>query len=215
MSLPLLFISAFGIAFSGALMPGPVLSAAIQQSSKHGGWAGLVIAAGHSIPEVLVAVGLFYGAIAFLEDNDTALGVIGLAGGGVLFLMAYGMFRYRPETVEAEAGVSRSGRWLEPLAAGAVTSMSNPHWYWWWAFIGLKQVADARGHAVIGLVVFYVGHVLADFVWFGIVGFVIGKGKRIAGGTILRWLIRFCAIFMAAMGAYFAVSGMGTLGMLK
>jgi len=214
MSLPTLFITAFVVALSGALMPGPVLSATIHQTSKHGAKAGLLIAAGHSVPEIAVAVALFYGASAFLENSETLMGAIGVVGGLVLIAMAWAMTRYRPAPIEAEQGAGRDRKWLEPFAAGAITSLSNPHWYWWWAAIGLPYVLKARAHASLGLAIFYAGHIFADFAWFGFVGFAITRGRKIAGGSALKWLVRLCAAFMAALGAWFLVTGMHQLKIL-
>jgi len=214
MTLPLLFTGAFVTALSGALMPGPVLSATIHQASRHGPLAGVMIALGHCIPEIALVSALFFGAMTFIEKNDTFLAVIGLVGGTVLMLLAFSMARYRPKSVGAEEEVRRGGRWIEPLAAGAITTISTPPFYWWWAAVGLPLMADAREHAVIGFGVFYVGHMLADVAWFGFVGAAIARGRTIAGGAAVQWLVRACALFMAGLGAWFVASGLRSLGAL-
>ena len=234
MSLPIIFITAFTIAFSGALMPGPVLTATIHQVAKRGASAGMLSAVGHAILEFALVVALYFGLGRLLENESlfrNVLGSVGLVGGLLLLGMAWGMARYRPKPIEAEEEVGctmenaeckngfgffhfsffishfRCGSWLEPVAAGIVTSLSNPYWIGWWVTVGLPLVAKSRSHALLGLGVFYVGHVLADFTWYGAVGFALAKGRAFAGGTAFKWLIRFCAVFMAAMGVYFIVSG--------
>jgi len=272
MSLPLIFITAFTIAFSGAVMPGPVLTATIHQVAKRGAWAGVLIAAGHAILELVLVVALYFGLGRLLEDErlfNNVLGSVGLVGGALLLGMAWGMARYEVKAIEAEDEGKRKkekgkngeqaeeegkrkkekgknpeqigigeielqdeGRGaecknrlrffpfsffllpsgcLEPVAAGMLTSLSNPYWMGWWVTVGLPLVAKSRSHALVGLGVFYVGHVLADFTWYGAVGFALAEGKAFAGGTAFKWLIRFCSVFMAVMGVYFVVSGIGFL----
>jgi len=274
MSLPLIFIAAFTIAFSGAIMPGPVLTATIHQVAKRGAWAGVLIAAGHAILELVLVVALYFGLGRLLEDErlfNNVLGSVGLVGGVLLLGMAWGMARYEVKAIEAEdegkrkkekgkngeqakeeeegkrkkekgktserlgsgnhecEGNDQEARGkngsrffpfsffllpsgcMEPVAAGMLTSLSNPYWMGWWVTVGLPLVAKSRSHALVGLGVFYVGHVLADFTWYGAVGFALAEGKAFAGGTAFKWLIRFCVVFMAAMGVYFIVSGIGFL----
>ena len=214
MSIPLIFITSFTIAFSGALMPGPVLTATIHQVAKRGAWAGVLIAAGHAILEFALVVALYFGLGRLLENESlfrNVLGSVGLVGGLLLIAMALGMARYRPKPIEAEQSAAANGTWLEPVAAGIVTSLSNPYWLGWWVTVGLPLIAKSRAHALLGLAVFYAGHVLADFTWYGAVGFALAKGRAFAGGAAFKWLIRFCAVFMAAMGVYFIVSGIGFL----
>jgi len=51
-----IFFSSMGIGFSGALMPGPMLSVTIAESYKKGFWAGPLIVLGHAIPEFVLMV---------------------------------------------------------------------------------------------------------------------------------------------------------------
>jgi len=189
------------------MMPGPVLSATIHQVAKRGGSAGVLITVGHAILELALVAGLFFGLEKLLKDQKAALAIVGIVGGLLLLFMAWGMSRYRPKAIEAEQPGLRGGTWLEPVAVGAVTSLSNPLWIGWWMTIGLKYITDSYPHGLFGLGVFYVGHELADFAWYGSLGVALAKGRRFAGGMIFKWLIRACAIFMAAMGLYFLVGG--------
>ena len=56
-----IFISSFIIALSGALMPGPVLTITISESTKRGFIAGPLIVLGHAILEISLLVLLVLG----------------------------------------------------------------------------------------------------------------------------------------------------------
>jgi len=188
-------------------MPGPVLSVTIHQVARRGAWAGLLIAIGHSVLELALMIGLYFGLEQLLKDQEAAMAAIGIFGGLLLLFMAWGMLRYRPLAVAAASADGPRGVWLEPVAAGILTSISNPLWIGWWLSVGLNYISISRTHRLLGLAAFYTGHVLADLAWYGALGVALAKGKDLAGGDFFKWLIRLCALFMAAMGIYFLISG--------
>ncbi len=85
-SLPVIFVTSFVVALSGALMPGPVLALTIGEVARRGFWAGPIIVLGHAIPEILIVIALTRGASEFLADN-LVLGSVGLLGGTTLLGM--------------------------------------------------------------------------------------------------------------------------------
>jgi hypothetical protein len=85
-----IFLSSFLIAFSGAVMPGPVLTVTISESAKRGFWAGPRIILGHGVLEIALIAAMVLG-FADLLKHPAVMGVIGIAGGAVLFWLSYGM----------------------------------------------------------------------------------------------------------------------------
>lgn len=55
-----IFIVSFTIALSGAMMPGPLLTAVISESMKHGRKTGPLIILGHAILEVIMVTILLF-----------------------------------------------------------------------------------------------------------------------------------------------------------
>jgi len=68
----ILLISIFGTSFllalSGALMPGPVLTVTISESSSRGFWAGPLIIVGHGILELCLVIMLWSGILMSLAN---------------------------------------------------------------------------------------------------------------------------------------------------
>ena len=64
MELVLLFSNSFLVGFSGAMMPGPLLTVGIAETPRSGWRTGPIISIGHAIAEVVVVVLLSAGVVA-------------------------------------------------------------------------------------------------------------------------------------------------------
>ena len=65
-----IFLTSFGIAFSGALMPGPLLSATISESIRRGPSTGPLFILGHGILELILIAALFLGLAPILVQKE-------------------------------------------------------------------------------------------------------------------------------------------------
>ena len=152
-----LFTTAFMVAFSGAMMPGPLLTVAINQSLRRGIVVGPLISMGHGLMEILLSA-LLVGLGQLLEHGLVAAAVA-LGGGLVLAWMGYGMIRegWQGEiSLDLEQGKEqRDGKGA--FAAGVVATVANPYWLLWWATIGANFVALARECPGLGF--FFSGHI--------------------------------------------------------
>ncbi len=207
-TLPAIFLSSFAIAMSGALMPGPVLTVTISESAKRGFWAGPKVVLGHGILEGVLLALLVAGFARFINE-PLFLGPVGLIGGGVLIWMALGMLKeVRGLSLDLSAGRGFSGG---PVTAGVVTSLSNPYWILWWATIGLGYVLVSMKWGVVGIAVFFAGHILADLLWYSVISFLVSRGRRYIRLPIYRGMVRTCAVVLMIFGLYFSASGINYL----
>ncbi len=207
MELITLFFLSFGVGFSGAMMPGPLLAVDIAESPRQGWQTGPVISIGHAIAEIAVVVALALGFVA-LNENETLARGISIVGGAALFIMGIHMgydVLKRRLAYEAEKGERRSQRRL--AGKGLVATLSNPYWFVWWATTGLAFVVKSLKFGVIGPVVFYFGHIMSDFVWYSAVSVIVWQGKHIIMGKGLKALILCCAVFLVYLGVSFIVDG--------
>lgn len=203
-----IFLSSFIIAFSGAMMPGPLLTATISESVQRGPMAGPMLILGHAILELVLLIALFLG-LAPLLSHEIAFVIISLAGGSILIWMAFGMFKSLP-TLELNL-VSEGPSRGHLLKTGILMSLANPYWTIWWATIGLGLILHSQEKGVPGVLSFYLGHILADLVWYAIVSTAIGKGKKFMSTRIYRGLIGGCAVILVGFSLFFIISGFKTL----
>ncbi len=209
MPLTLLFPTAFLTALSGALMPGPVLFVTLRHSAAGGRWAGPLVVVGHALVEAPLVAAVVLGLRERLR-GDAFLGTVGLAGGAVLLAMSAGMLRSLPSLHLPGPGEAREDGApgaMGVVVAGAVTSLSNPYFFLWWATIGMGLLAKAAPYALPGYAVFYVGHVLADLVWYAAVAESVHRGRKVLSDRAYRVLVGVLAVCLAGFAVWFAWGG--------
>jgi threonine/homoserine/homoserine lactone efflux protein len=202
-------IYSFMLALSGALMPGPLLTATVEESVRHGPRAGPLLVAGHAILEFALVAALFLGLAPLLKDNRVTAG-ISLAGGAILVWLAFGMFRTLPSLSIADPGSLKGGQG-RLITSGILVSLSNPYWTIWWATFGLAYILQSREFGMAGVAVFFTGHILADFAWYSLVSLSIGKGRRFLTEVMYRGLVGFCAVFLLGFACWFLWGGIKVL----
>lgn len=213
-----IFLTSFIVGLSGALMPGPVLTATISHTLQRGFWAGPWVVLGHGVLELTLVLALFYG-IGSVIQQPVVLGIMGVTGGIILIWMGAGMLYQAPHLSFSTAiqpnpitpRVSTPARWYRlshhPAGAGLLTSLSNPYWALWWATIGLGYVGLAQGLGVAGIVSFYGGHILSDLVWYSLVSWGFAWGRAFISDKLYRKLIFGCGLFLIGFGLYFGFLG--------
>lgn len=204
-----LFWSSFVVGLSGALMPGPVLTATISEVMKRGFKAGPLIVAGHAILEICLLIVIVAGFGPWIT-RDTTMGVLGIGGGGLLILMGIQMAVTARKAADlavaskAEPQTAIRG----PVLTGILTSVSNPYWAIWWATIGLNYAALALKSSFAGLASFYTGHILADLAWYSIIAAAVASGRKICSRAVHIALIALCGVVLVGLGVYFFLGGL-------
>lgn len=197
------------IGFSGAAMPGPVTALIVTETTKRGFIAGPLITVGHVLLELAMVGALFFGLRDVLDQNWVA-GSIGIVGGLVLLWMGYDIVRsawhgevsLRLTQSTQEAKSSRN-----PVLGGILTTIINPYWFLWWATVGAAALITFRGFGISGIIAFYFGHTLADWVWNNSIALAVAGGRRGMNERVYRGVLIACGGFMIAMSVYFLVSG--------
>ena len=200
-----IFATSFVVAFSGAAMPGPVMTATISESARRGPMAGPLIVAGHAVLELGLVILIMLGLAPFLQ-RGWVFATIALVGSLMLARMAWSMLRSIP-TLSIHADAREQGG-TNLMVTGAVLSLSTPYWTLWWATIGLGYILYSARFGAAGVAFFFVGHILGDLVWYSAISLAIGKGRRFLSDRSYRVLIGSCAVFLLALACWFAWSGM-------
>jgi threonine/homoserine/homoserine lactone efflux protein len=209
-TLLLIFTTAFTVAFSGAMMPGPLLAITITETTRRGFWAGPRLMLGHAILEIGIVVVLASGLNAFLE-HELVQPVIGLVGGTILIGIGLLTLLRLPKHAisEASSATAAKGSGKTPILAGIVGSISNPYWFIWWITLGATYLLWALTLGVPGVITFFCGHILGDLVWYCFVSFVVASGRRIINDRVYRGILAVCGVALAGLGIYFLQSAVG------
>lgn len=199
-----IFMSSFIIALSGAMMPGPLLTTTISESSQRGFVAGPLIIGGHAILEAVLIVALLMGLGSFLQQPWVFVATA-IIGSVILFLMSCGMFKSLPSLNLDWDNVSSHDK--NPVFSGFLMSIANPYWIIWWATIGLGYILYSWQFGLLGIIFFFAGHILADLAWYSFISAAVAGGRQFLTDRVYRCLIAICASFLVLFSGYFAFAG--------
>lgn len=199
-----IFSTSFVVALSGAMMPGPLFTVAVSESSRRGFITGPLLIAGHGILELILVIGLMLGLAPFLNQKEVFI-VIALLGSAILMWMAWGMFKALPSLTLQNTEQAETGKNL--VLSGALLSIVNPYWTIWWASIGLGYILHSMEIGKWAVFAFFCGHILGDLFWYSAVTAAVHKGKSLLSDRAYQYLIGACAAFLAVFSCVFAYSG--------
>ncbi len=200
-----IFFSSFVLALSGAMMPGPLLTATITESSRRGTLAGPLLIVGHGILELALVVALLLGLAPFLKQ-EKVFATIAIAGAVILIWMAVGMFRSLPSLSLSWDEKTTDGGHL--IVNGVLLSIANPYWTVWWATIGLGYILHCMRFGLLGILFFFSGHILGDLAWYAAVSAAVVRGRHLLSDRLYRGIIGTCAAFLVVFACYFVFAGL-------
>lgn len=206
-----IFVTSFIVALSGAIIPGPLLTVTITESAKKGSWVGPLLIVGHGILELVVVILILVGLGEFFKE-DKILSGVAFIGSAVLLWMGIGMIR-SVKTItlmgeEERLKNSSLSRFLKnPVLSGIVVSLVNPYWVIWWFTIGLAYTFMSMKFGALGIVTFFVGHILADFAWYTFISSSVSYGKKFFSDKVYRGVVGVCGVLMMFFSVYFFKAG--------
>jgi len=199
----MIFLSALAVAFSGAMMPGPLLTYTIRQSLNSGPHSGFIIIAGHAVLEIILIALIFMGFDIILQSNSAQIS-IGIIGGLLLIYMGSDMiFSSLKNKIKIELDNNKSSA-SNMLLSGIVISAANPYFLLWWVIIGLGFLIQAyKSFGTAGVFVFYIGHILADFIWYGLISIIVGTTRKFIKENLYRIVIVVLGCLLIFFGGSF------------
>jgi threonine/homoserine/homoserine lactone efflux protein len=182
------------------MMPGPLLTYTIRQSLNNNPYSGFVVIAGHALLELLLILMIFLGFDIILQSAAIQV-LIGIIGGLLLIYMGADMIiSAHKNKVDMQPGPA-TGRNRGWFFSGFLISAANPYFILWWAVVGLGFLVQAyKLFGVAGVTAFFIGHILADFIWYGAISMIIGKTGRFIRAGHYR-------VIVAALGAVLVFFG--------
>ena len=210
MTLLLLFAFSFVVGFGAVVTPGPVSTAIVSESARRGFVVGPLVATGHVFLEFIMVMLLALGLSAGL-NTPTVTTVIALLGGLLLMWMGGGMvwgaLKGRIGLPKPGANVKLLSNW-QLLGLGIGATLVNPFWYAWWITVGATYMAfpQVQVLGLTGLLVFYFGHILGDYLWDSILSGVVGGGRKWLTDGVYKWIIVACGAYLIYLGSVFMTS---------
>ena len=206
-----IFIGSMIVGFSGALVPGPMLTLVISSVAKKGFWTSFFIVVGHSLLELVVVISFFLGILKHLE-SPLITKIIGILGGALLLYIGVdiiiSVFK-KKYTIDFKSMLKQrtiTGKSTGTvILKGILISLMNPYWYIWWISIGAAFLIKSVEFKTLGVSSFYVGHISADFIWYLFIGFLVNTGRRFFNQKIYNSILIACSIFLFYLGIKFII----------
>lgn len=179
----------FALSLTGALAPGPLSAAVIQQASKRGRLHGILPMVGHSIVELGIMSAIILGVNAltltpFVVDIMMSFGGFIIIIFGFLALRDYKYEALIPDSMAKSETSTFTA--LEATTQGALVSIFSPYFLLWWFGAGLSFISlllvDLQlslGTVFFAGVLIYFTHISTDFIFgaFLSVGATYGSEK--------------------------------------
>jgi threonine/homoserine/homoserine lactone efflux protein len=201
------------VGFTGVMMPGPVTTMTITESTRRGFWAGPLITAGHALAELAMVLALALGIGEALQ-HDWLVGAIGSLGGLFLLWMGFDITRTawlgRVSLDGQHASTAQVSR-QSLVVTGLLVSVVNPYWLLWWATVATGYLLLFVRFGALGIVVFYLAHISTDLLWNSLLSFIVASGRRILSQRVYRGILVACGLFLMALSVYFISSGISFL----
>lgn len=206
-----IFIGALVVAFSGALVPGPMFTLVVTSVAQKGFLTSLFIVIGHSILELIIVISFYLGILKYLS-SDLTVRIISIIGGIFLLYTAINIIvsvlrkkiklELENRTINQSLGTKNS---FIIVGKGILISLANPYWYIWWITIGAAFMVRSVKFNFAGVSSFYIGHILADFIWYLFIGIVVSTGRRFLNQKVYVAILLACSLFLIYLGIKFIV----------
>jgi len=208
----------FVLSLTGALAPGPLSAAVIQQASKRGRLHGILPMVGHALVELVIITAIILGVNSAVLDPYTDF----LMGFGGVIIILFGILALRDykhdpteSAVKIQSEMTASSA-LEATTQGALVSIFSPYFILWWLAAGftaitylLENVQWSVGAVLFAGILIYFTHISTDFIFgaFLSVGATYGSKKAQVESRAGRLnLVNIgIGLFQVVLGLFFVV----------
>jgi threonine/homoserine/homoserine lactone efflux protein len=201
-----LFFQSLLIGYSGAIMPGSMLTYTIDKSIRNGAKSGFILSLGHSLLELILVIVIFAGAGKYLETGPVRT-IIGIVGGILLVYLGFDMIKeVYMNKISLDTKGSTSSKQSNIFFAGIALSATNPFFIIWWSVVGLALIMSSyNSFGTIGIAVFYIGHILSDISWFTFISVLVSKTRHLIRISIFKTIIAILGVCLIGIGISFFI----------
>ncbi len=211
-----IFLQALLIGYSGAIMPGSLLTYTLNKGIKFGAKSGLIISIGHAFLEMVLVILIFFGIGNYLSSPLVQL-IISILGGTVLIFLGINMIKESLlNKIDIDLEEESEIRYGSLLTGGALLSASNPYFLVWWATIGLGLIMNAYKYmGFLGIALVYLGHITADITWYVFISALVGKTRAFINPKVYKRIIIILGCCLCGFGLKFFISALKIFPVLK
>ncbi|WP_319508025.1 LysE family transporter [uncultured Methanolobus sp.] len=193
----------FTVGVSAALIPGPMMFATIGISMKNGWRTGPSVFIGHALVESAIFLLILAGAVSFL--GESIMSGISIIGGLVMVLFGMMLIGSAKRVSKMDITLSSGKKQLSsgPVSTGVITSALNPSLVIWWLTAGSAIILQEYLLGISAVIVFILGHWIADLGFLVAVSSSFSKGKELFSPRTHEKILYFCGAFMAVFGLWF------------
>jgi len=179
----------FVLSLTGALAPGPLSAAVIQQASKRGRLHGLLPMVGHAIVELGIIAAIILSVNALTLTPFTVDILMGFGGVIIIIFGILALREYKHDDVDSRNIVKHetsAKTALEATTQGALVSIFSPYFLLWWFGAGLSFISILLGDLQLSIgtvflagTLIYFTHISTDLIFgaFLSVGATYGSEK--------------------------------------
>jgi threonine/homoserine/homoserine lactone efflux protein len=191
------------LGLGAGLAPGPLLALVIRSTLQDGVAAGIRVAFSPLVSDLPIIV---LALVLASSLPETALGALGIAGGGFVIWLGVEALRESPAPAEAAIGAAAPQR---DLLRGALTNALSPHPWVFWITVGVPILGEhgAGGNALF-LGAFYL---LLIGTKVAVAGVLAAGRKRLVQGRGYAIVLRASAVLLLATGVALTIEGLQTL----
>jgi threonine/homoserine/homoserine lactone efflux protein len=191
------------LGLGAGLAPGPLLALVVRSTLQRGLAAGVRAAFGPLVTDIPIIVLALTLAVTLPE---TALGSLGVIGGGFVLWLGVEALRETPDPTTASIDACAPRR---DILQGAVTNALSPHPWVFWITVG----APTLGHASISGGALFLGafYLLLIGTKVAIAGALNAGRNRLLQGRGYAIALRSSALLLIATGVLLAIEGLRTV----
>lgn len=191
------------LGLSAGLSPGPLLTFVISETLMRGTGAGFRAASAPLLTDAPI-IGVCFLILKQAAEADLVLGLVALAGCGLLLMMGYENITAGP----MNTAVGMTGR--STLKRAVTVNFLSPHPYLFWISIGVPIMLTAGQRGLKGpalfLLAFYAMLVGAKLM----LAFIVGKYRMFLSGAVYRYTIKALGVVLVGF-ALMLLRDAGTL----
>ena len=197
------------IGYSGAVMPGSLLTYVINQSLKKGAKVGYLAIIGHAILETVLLVLIFLGLNEILLSNVMGIIISFIGGSLLLYFGISGAVDFFKNRINVDLDVTKTAHSDSRIIYQSILlSGSNPYFIIWWAGIGITLLYEAyHAFGFVGVIFFAIGHFLADLSWYMFVSTLISKTNGFIPKKIYRIITFVLSLALVGFGIKYLFNG--------